>query len=73
MSTKQWSNLHLDYITHYGDVSDYRRASICVIIPNSVYQLSKWYKGCGFNPETVEFDSMEAAKKAGEEWSNNGK
>ncbi len=73
MTTKQWSNLYLDYITHYGDIHDYRRASICVIVPNSVYQLSKWYKGCGFNPETVNFDNMDAAKKAGEDWTNGGK
>lgn len=73
MTTKQWSNLYLDYITHYGDISDYRRASICVIVPNSIYQLSKWYKGCGFNPETVNFDNMDAAKKAGEDWTNGGK
>lgn len=73
MNTKQWSNLHLDYITHYGDMMDYRRATVCTVIADSVYELSKWYNGCGFNPETVRFDSMEAAKKAGEEWVNNGK
>lgn len=68
-----WSNLYLDYITHYGTIHDFRRASVCVIVPNSVYELSKWYKGCGFNPETVTFQTMEEAKKVGEEWVKSGK
>jgi hypothetical protein len=69
----QWSALYLDYITHYGDIDSFRRASVCVIVPNSIYELSKWYKGCGFNPELCCFASLEEVKKAGEAWVDNGK
>ncbi len=70
---KTWSKLYLDYITHYGDISDFRRSTVRVIVPNSIYELDKWYKGCGFNPEVLEFSSMDEAKKAGEQWANLGK
>lgn len=72
MSSPSWTPLHTDYITHYGScITDFRRATVC-IIGNSTYQLSKWYKGCGFNPSTVNYKSMEEAKHAGEDWYHRG-
>lgn len=66
MNVQAWSPLYLDYITHLGKVGDYRRASVnCT---GKMWQLSKWYKGCGFNPETVSFTTIEEAKQAGEDW-----
>lgn len=76
MTTESWTPLYLDYITHYGitdvDVTQrsFRRSTIT--IAGNVYTLSKWYKGCGFSPETVAYSSMEEAKKPGEEWFHNG-
>lgn len=69
----EWSNLYLDYITHYGDTTQmpYRRASVCKET-ETWYKLSKWSNHCGFSPETVHFDTMEEAKKAGEDWVNKG-
>lgn len=75
MSNLQWSDLYLDYITHYPDSgsfgpNSFRRSTVCVV--GSVFQLSKWYKGCGFNPETVNYSSMDDAKIAGEDWYHKG-
>jgi hypothetical protein len=70
MSNLSWPELHLNYITHYGAVGSFRRSSIT--ITGSTYTLSKWYKGCGFNPETVDYQSLEDAKKAGENWYHKG-
>lgn len=65
----KWSELYLDYITHYGEDS-FRRYTVTVV--GQTYQLSKWYKGCGFSPEVVNYKSMEEAKQAGEDWTNKG-
>ena len=71
MTSQSWTPLYLDYITHYGDTQkSFRRSTIS--IAGNVYTLSKWYKGCGFSPETVGYSSMEEAKKAGEEWFHKG-
>lgn len=68
----EWSPLHLDYITHYGETSSnvFRRSTVCIV--GNMFQLSKWYVGCGFNPETVWYSSMEDAKQAGEAWYHRG-
>lgn len=55
-------------LSHYGSCDDHRRASVQQY--NQKCQLSRWYRGCGFNPETKWFDSMEEAKKAGEAWAD---
>lgn len=65
-----WSPLYLDYITHYGNTSDLRRASVCKV--GDSWELSKWWKGCGFNPQTQWYDSIEEAKEAGELWTEKG-
>lgn len=70
MNAPVWSDLHLDYITHYGDTKDFRRATVCII--GTIYQLSKWYKGCGFSPSTVNYNTFEGAKQAGEDWFHKG-
>lgn len=70
MNTPRWSDLHLDYITHYGDTKDFRRATVTISFGK--YQLSKWYKGCGFSPMLTYHESMEEAKQAGEEWFHKG-
>lgn len=64
---KAWTDLHCD-VTHYGSCDDHRRSSVTVYGKGA--QLSRWYRGCGFNPETEWFDSLEAAKEAGEAWAN---
>jgi len=68
------TKIYLDYITHYGNTKEnpsYRWAT--VTIHGDKFQLSKWYKGCGFSPEVVWFNSFEDAKLAGESWTNEGK
>lgn len=64
---KTWSLPHHG-LTHYGSCDDHRRSSVQQYA--SKCQLSRWYRGCGFNPETEWFDSMDAAKAAGEAWAN---
>lgn len=65
---KTWSAPHCD-ITHYGQVGDRRRSSI-TSFSETRHQLARWHRGCGFNPDTENYDSLEAAKRAGEEWVN---
>lgn len=65
---KTWSEPN-NGLTHYGSCSDHRRSSVDKC--GTKYQLSRWYRGCGFNPETEWFDSLEAAKAAGEQWADN--
>jgi len=74
MNIMNWTPLYLDYITHYGDLGNsYRRSTVTVISDEfSTYQLSKWYKGCGFSPDVVYYKSFEEAKKAGEDWYHKG-
>lgn len=73
MNTESWTPLYLDYITHYGQLKDFRRSTVTItgkVCP--IYTLSKWYKGCGFSAETVCYSSMKEAKKAGEDWFHKG-
>lgn len=36
----------------------------------SLHVLSRWQPGCGLTPDTDNFESLEAAQRAGEEWAN---
>lgn len=55
-------------LSHYGTCGDFRRSSIQQYA--SKCQLSRWHKGCGFNPETEWFDSLADAQAAGEAWAD---
>lgn len=57
-------------VTHLGQVGDLRRASIQEY--GSFATLLKWFKGCGFNPLTQDFDTVDEAKRAGDAWIKNG-
>lgn len=72
MNVPAWSDLHLDYITHYGDMTSFRRATVTIDVVGKVYTLSKWYKGCGLNPDIVKYPSMNDAIEAGEAWFHKG-
>lgn len=37
----------------------------------TLHVLSRWQPGSGLTPDTDNFESLEAAKLAGEEWANN--
>lgn len=68
MSKKCWSKPYCN-LTHYGTLADNRRAT--VEIGERLHRLSMWSKsGDGFNPPVKWFESVEEAKKAGEEWAN---
>lgn len=64
---KAWSEIYCG-ITHYGSCDDYRRSSINIF--NTKAQLVRWWRGCGFSPDTEWFDSLDEAKAAGEAWAN---
>lgn len=34
----------------------------------TLHVLSRWQPGCGLTPDTDNFESLEAAQRAGEEW-----
>ncbi len=72
MTNPTWSDLHLDYITHYGDLTSFRRATVTIDVVGKIYTLSKWYKGCGFSPETVRYSNIDTAMTAGEDWFHKG-
>lgn len=36
----------------------------------SLHVLSRWQPGCGLTPDTDNFESLDAAQRAGEEWTN---
>ena len=36
----------------------------------SLHVLSRWQPGCGITPDTDNFESLEAAQRAGEEWAS---
>ena len=53
-------------ISHLGKLSDLRRASVTDYGDSA--ELTNWWRGCGFSPEHAWFDSVDAAKAAGEQW-----
>lgn len=57
-------------LTHCGSIHDFRRASVQDY--DGFAELHKWFRGCGFSPEVMQFDSVDAAKQAGEEWITRG-
>lgn len=66
-NTKGWSEFHMDYISHYGNVGDGRRATVCKY-GEAFVELLLWYQGCGFNPKKVEFRSVLEAQEYGKAW-----
>lgn len=51
-------------LTHLGDYSTTKYW--VTVDQNSI--LKKWFPGCGFNPEKVQYSSIEEAKVAGEKY-----
>ncbi len=67
--TMHWSKPYCG-VSHCGALADYRRAT--VDDRGSFVILSKWWQGCGFSPNEATFDSVTAAKAAGERWITQG-
>lgn len=57
----QVSRLGTPGAQRWATVSSYSRA---------LHVLSRWQPGCGLTPDTDNFESLDAAQRAGEEWTN---
>lgn len=64
---KSWTKPYCD-VSHYGNISDKYWSTVTKW--DSVFCLTKWYPGCVFSPMEEDFNSLEEAKKAGEDWAN---
>jgi len=58
-------------VTHLGKINDHRWVTV-IEVTETFSQLTKWSKGCGFSPKHEDYDSVEAAKAAGEKWVREG-
>jgi hypothetical protein len=62
---RQWTKPHFG-VSHYGLMTDYRRATISEY--DTFVELLKIQRGRAFDPQKETFETVEAAKAAGEAW-----
>ncbi|MDF3868449.1 hypothetical protein P3W53_28600 [Pseudomonas denitrificans (nom. rej.)] len=55
------------YVSRLGTPGAQRWATVSSYA-KSLHVLSRWQPGCGLTPDTDNFENLEAAQRAGEEW-----